>query len=238
MLELLIKVTLGPLLLAQGIYTRWKTPKLPEASGERQGTTGEGAVLRLLILGDSAAAGVGAETQHDALVGKLVAQLGQRYRVVWKLMAQSGLDSSAVVRMLEGSSSERFDVVVVSVGVNDVIGGVSLNAWEASLRRLVDILRWKFDASLVVFSRVPPMHTFVSLPHPLRWYLGGRAKRLERHLARWVEHRQGCAVLDRHPPVSGELMAADGFHPGPALYALWADDVVALLSRRLDKGLR
>ena len=32
--------------------------KLPEAAGERRGESGEGSPLRLLILGDSAAAGV------------------------------------------------------------------------------------------------------------------------------------------------------------------------------------
>ena len=61
--ETLAKVLLGPVLLAQGIYTRRMTPRLPEAEGERQGEAGSGDVLRLLIVGDSAAAGVGAATQ-------------------------------------------------------------------------------------------------------------------------------------------------------------------------------
>ena len=52
--ETLAKIFLGPVLLAQGLYTRRVTPKLPEAEGERQGDAGSGDVLRLLIVGDSA----------------------------------------------------------------------------------------------------------------------------------------------------------------------------------------
>lgn len=237
MFELLTKITLGPLLLAQGMYTRWSTPKLPEAEGERDGVMGEGAPLRLLILGDSAAAGVGAKTQQEALAGKLVARLAKNHRITWKLLAQSGLNSRELVQLLERSPSERFDVVVVSVGVNDVTGNVSPNAWAVALSRLIDLLRWKCDASLIVFSRVPPMHAFPALPQPLRWYLGARAKRLDHHLANIVEHRRGCVRLNSRFPLLEELMAADGFHPGPPLYSLWADDVMALLGRHLGAAI-
>ncbi|MGY4664210.1 hypothetical protein ACVWZ9_005004 [Pseudomonas chlororaphis] len=37
MTDVFAKVALGPLLLAQGLYTRWVTPRLPEAEGPRQG---------------------------------------------------------------------------------------------------------------------------------------------------------------------------------------------------------
>ncbi|MGC5698846.1 SGNH/GDSL hydrolase family protein [Pseudomonas sp. NFXW11] len=231
MLELLSKITLGPLLLAQGHYVRWITPKLPEADGLRSGETGQGTALRLLILGDSAAAGVGAGTQQQALAGRLVTQLAKNHRLDWKLLAQSGLDSRELVQLLERSPADRFDVVVVSVGVNDVTGNVSLNAWDAALSRLVALLRGKFGASLIIFSRLPPMHAFPALPQPLRWYLGGRAKRLDRHLATLVERHPGCALLENALPLRQAWMAPDGFHPGPPLYALWADEVMTLLTR-------
>ena len=75
-------IALGPVLLWQGQYVRRRTPRLPEASGARVGVTGTGKDLRLLVLGDSSAAGVGVETQSDALLGKTIAGLGGRYRVV------------------------------------------------------------------------------------------------------------------------------------------------------------
>ncbi len=55
----LVTAALAPLLLWQGRHVRRVTPRLPEAAGPRAGTTGHGPPLRLLVLGDSAAAGVG-----------------------------------------------------------------------------------------------------------------------------------------------------------------------------------
>ncbi|MCC6374061.1 MAG: SGNH/GDSL hydrolase family protein, partial [Moraxellaceae bacterium] len=79
------KVALAPLLLTQGMYVRRVTPKLPEPQGARVGVTGTGKPLRLLIVGDSAAAGVGAAHQNDALLGQLVAALATEFEVSWCL---------------------------------------------------------------------------------------------------------------------------------------------------------
>ncbi|RMD81354.1 MAG: SGNH/GDSL hydrolase family protein, partial [Candidatus Dadabacteria bacterium] len=66
MFEPLATITLGPLLLWQGWRVRLNVPRLPEAPGPRQGRAGKGPLLRLLIVGDSAAAGVGAAHQDEA----------------------------------------------------------------------------------------------------------------------------------------------------------------------------
>lgn len=44
-----------PVIVAQGIVVKQRTPKLIEPIGERQGIVGLGRPLSLLILGDSAA---------------------------------------------------------------------------------------------------------------------------------------------------------------------------------------
>lgn len=127
MIEILSKITLGPVLLAQGLYTRWVTPRLPEPVGERAGVSGIGPRLRLLILGDSAAAGVGVTSQDDALAGKLVARLSGDFAVSWRLLAQSGLDTREVVQLLERSAAERFDantptLIVDFAGNSELLG--------------------------------------------------------------------------------------------------------------------
>ena len=55
-----------PLLLLQAIWVRLRTIKLPEAQGQRTGVCGQGEPLTLLVLGDSAAAGVGTNLQENA----------------------------------------------------------------------------------------------------------------------------------------------------------------------------
>jgi hypothetical protein len=91
---------LGPILWLQRKYVRRVTLKLPEPNGPREGVTGHGPLLRLLIAGDSAAAGVGSNSQEEALCGQLVQRLSQRYSVQWQLRAVSGLDSPGLEAML------------------------------------------------------------------------------------------------------------------------------------------
>jgi hypothetical protein len=81
MAYLLRTITLAPVIVPQGIWTNLRVPTLPEAAGARQGSAGEGPLLRLLIVGDSAAAGVGVSQQDDALLGQVVSRLSSRYRV-------------------------------------------------------------------------------------------------------------------------------------------------------------
>ncbi len=69
MLDMVVRTVLLPVLLGQAVYLRKNVVKLPEPEGARIGVLGEGPLLRLLILGDSSAAGVGVETQADALLG-------------------------------------------------------------------------------------------------------------------------------------------------------------------------
>ena len=55
-MSLTAKLLLTPVLVMQALVTRSRMPRLPEAAGPREGETGSGPLLRLLIVGDSAAA--------------------------------------------------------------------------------------------------------------------------------------------------------------------------------------
>lgn len=230
MRETLIKIALAPILLLQGLYVRRVTPKLPEPNGERSGVIGSGPHLRLLILGDSAAAGVGVATQADALSGQLISNLARDYRVSWKLLAQSGFDTPEVLAMVESTATEPFDAVLVSIGVNDVTGcRVSAHDWSTSVSRLLDVLLWKYGARQVLLAPVPPMHAFPALPQPLRWFLGRRAKQFNAALAQLASARIDCHLQSSDLPLRDGMLAEDGFHPGAVVYTLWADNTAATL---------
>lgn len=212
---------LGPLFYTQGFYVRRVMPKLPEANGSREGTEGQGTPLSLLILGDSAAAGVGVERQQQALAGTMVNQLSKDYNVNWKLIATSGHTSSQLIEQLQNHEAERFDSVVISVGVNDVNAMISSKRWLANLATLTELLQNKFHAQHILFSSLPPMHRFPALPQPLRWWLGERAKHFNRLLAQFTNNRAGCTFGEIPYTPAKDLIAADGFHPGAKAYALW-----------------
>ncbi len=226
----LAKWTLGPVLLAQGRRVRRETPVLPEPPGPREGEAGEGPALRLLVLGDSAGAGVGAATQEEALTGRIVAALRDRFRVQWRLVARTGASTASTIRHLERLEPFVVDAVVTSLGVNDVTGDVDVARFLEFQARLHELLRSKFGARLILASGIPPMECFPALPQPLRWYLGARARELDRALAAALPDGRGAEYL----ALAGELdeahMAADGFHPGPAVYAAWGAAAAACIA--------
>ncbi len=229
MRDTLIKLFLAPLLLLQGLYVRRVTPRLPEPEGERVGTTGSGPHLRLLVLGDSAAAGVGVNSQAEALSGQLVGNLASDFRVSWKLIAQSGLNTAQLQALVERSVTEPFDAVVVSIGLNDVTGGASVAKWTPTMNRLLDLLQWKYSTRHLLIAPIPPMHAFPALPQPLRWYLGRRARYFNAGLKWLTNRRMDCHLQTCDFPMQRDSLAADGFHPGAAAYALWASESAAIL---------
>lgn len=219
----LLILPLAPLLMLQGLYVRKVTPRLPEPPGARSGEIGQGQNLRLLILGDSAAAGVGAETQTQALSGQLIQKLSGSYRISWQLWAANGRNSAQSLQILEQAPAESFDAVLISLGVNDVTSGISLDTWRNQQLQLAEALRGKFRAQRILFTALPPMHHFPALPQPLRWVLGARAKKFNQTLSAFVATRSDCRLLHFDAPMQPDFMATDGFHPSSVTYGLWAE---------------
>lgn len=220
-------LALAPLLLWQGRQTRAKVPRLPEPSGERSGVIGVGSPLRVLIVGDSAAAGVGAVTQAEALSGGLVSALQDSFQLHWKLIATTGHTTANALEDLQAIDEEPFDVIITSLGVNDVTEQHSLRKWWTAQTDLLAMLQSRFEARHIFVCGLPPMHRFPALPQPLRWYIGARAKQFDSALQALTEATPRCEFvpLNFFSGIGTEAMASDGFHPGPAIYRQWADEI-------------
>ncbi len=234
-----LKLAMAPLLLAQALHTRWRLPRLPEAEGERAGEVGHGAPLSLLILGDSSAAGVGAATQDEALAGQLSRALARHSgrRVRWQLRARSGVNSEQALDLLHEAALEPAEVAVVVTGVNDVVDQLRPARALAARAVLLQALHDQVGARHVVLTPVPPMQRFAGLPQPLRWVAGREAAAHDRALRHWVVDRAGVSWLPFDLPLAPQLLARDGFHPGPALYRHWGETLAAHITRQVLPGL-
>lgn len=231
-----MKILLGPLLVWQGMRVKQTTPRLPEAEGPRAGrVTGGDRFLRLLVLGDSAAAGVGVEEQADCLAAQIPKALAATYTTDWQLVAQSGLTTAEMVKQLGAMDGRAVDLAVISLGVNDVNAGVGIEMWMARQKEMVAMLREKFSAEQIIVTAVPPMDKFPALPWPLNRYLGDRAELMNQALSPWLAGQRDCTFLRIDIPFAPGLMAGDGFHPGPALHRIWAEQAAAKVRRDLGQ---
>ena len=256
-------VLAAPLLLAQGLWVRRVTPKLPEAEGPREGlrlpvgavgavgaagatdavdstVAGDAASrgaseLRLLIVGDSSAAGVGAAHQDEALAGRLSAALADELclGVRWRLVARTGVTARELAALIDEAAPARFDIALIVVGVNDVTGLRSIRTWLADIDALAVRLRRIAPGARLVASGLPPVHRFPALPQPLRGFLGARAIEFDAALGAWATGQTDALHVPIPDIDDPSLAASDGFHPGPGAYAVWAG---ALARAIADQG--
>ncbi|GAB56143.1 hypothetical protein GPUN_2028 [Glaciecola punicea ACAM 611] len=221
-----------PILLIQAKQVRKRALRLPEAIGERKGTVyrKDCPCLSILIVGDSAAAGVGVTHQKDALLGQLIANLKTQRSVSWQLVAKTGAQTQDMIDMIASAHcNQRIDVVITGLGVNDATSLQRSTHWINEQHKLHEYCFETLGAKHIIVSGMPPMHAFALLPQPLRWVMGCRAKQLDA-LQKSKLAKQGRTSYEASSPnLQNSAMAEDGFHPGIDIYKEWA----SALSQRI-----
>lgn len=199
--------------------------------------------LKLLILGDSAAAGVGVAEYTDALLGQLIktiatkTAIAQSYRELqWQMAAVSGFTSVDVLRQLYVMPSYPTDVVVINVGVNDVVKNTRTVDWQANLQAIIQLAQRKFFAKHIIFIRLPPMQLMPALPSPLNQFIGKKSNMLDEQLQQLIKgYQTQDKYLDKQVHYLSvtfdgrwdktQLFAKDGFHPSAKTYTLIAEQL-------------
>jgi lysophospholipase L1-like esterase len=214
-------------------------PNLPDDQPfEHDGRVGgAGPALRVVWLGDSTAAGVGA-TDADHAVPRRVARALSR-PVDLTVLAVSGATIADVLdEQLPAVAARRPDVVLLSIGANDVVHLTSRDAFRERYERLLAAL--PADAQVVVLG-VPDMGAPPRLAQPLRAVTGFRGRQLEA-VSQAVAAAASAAYVDiaaaTGPTMradTGRYFAADRYHPSDDGYALWARAVLDQLGPALDR---
>lgn len=222
-----------PLMLPQALRLKRSAPRAAAANGAREGNAGdpEAPRLRLLALGDSPFEGVGIPRIADTLPVRLAQRIAdaQQVRVDWHISAKNGATAGSLrERLLPTIEPEAFDLILVSVGVNDVTGLSRGHRFADALDALLADLRAHSPRAQLVLLGIPPMQAFPLLPQPLRAWLGGRSRRLEALGVAAARRHQALHSPVRVQPAP-ELFASDGFHPSELGHARWAEEVYAQL---------
>lgn len=186
-------------------------------------------------LGDSVTAGDGLRGLDESVT----ARVAERLSAAWVVRARSGLTSRGIADLLDRAVAAddvaAADVVVVSVGVNDLLRLRSLRTWRRNLGRLLARVTGLTRGTVVLLG-MPPVHVFPRLPRPVAVVLGARARRMDRV---GVDVARAYGVL--RIPLPADLLeheaafAADGFHPSALAHDQLAGLVVAAVERRTDR---
>lgn len=225
-----------PLALPMAVRTRRTALRLAPAAGVCEGVAGgefPGEPYRLLLLGESTVAGVGASCLDFALAGRLAWALSARLQrpVAWRALGENGITAGqACARLLPAAADQDYDLVALVFGVNDTTHFSSRQRWIGALAHLIEHFRQR--GARVICTAVPPLQHFTALPWLLRQLLGWRATLLDRQLAGLALARDAgyCAVsLEMQP----QFLAIDGYHPSALGYQVWGEHLADwLVSQR------
>ena len=213
----------------------------PPVDAGRYGS-GSGEPIRLVMLGDSTAAGLGVDYPHEtigATIANGVAAFSGRPVEVTNV-AIVGAESPGLESQLDRALAETPapDVALLLIGANDVTHridrSVAVRHLEMTVRRLREA------GAEVVVGTCPDLGAVEPLPQPLRWL----ARRWSRDLAA----AQTVAVVEAggRAVSIGDMLGAvfsadpktmfseDRFHPSAAGYARVAAALLPSVSAALD----
>lgn len=202
-----------------------------------------GEPVDLLVLGDSIAAGLGAERAKHTLGGRLARGIardtGRSVRL--RTAAVVGSESSMLAAQLASlPSSYRPDVAVVVVGGNDVTHRVPVADSVRHLAEAVGDLRAR--GAEVVVGTCPDLGALRPVPQPLR-ALGSRASRQLAAAQRETALERGAWVVSLGHVVGpffstfpDEMFSLDRFHPSAHGYKRTARAMLPSVLAALGSG--
>lgn len=200
------------------------------------GEFGSGAgLVRITLLGDSTAAGVGVQDAADTVAGHLARRLsgsGRRVRIGGSAIAgsDSGDLGPQVSRALLG---HRPDVAVILVGGEDVTHGRPLVSVRRNMRDAVGRLR--AAGVRVVVGTCPDLAATRVAAQPLRTLLGWRGRAVALAQAEATRDADGVPVdlAVRTGPIfraDPGTFSEDGYHPSADGYRLMAEALLPAVS--------
>ena len=179
------------------------------------------ATRRILVVGDSTAVGIGAGSTSETLAGVLVAQFPS---TAIENHACLGARMQDMVPQIDAAEDASYDVVLMSVGGNDIIRGTPRHlfrdALDEAIRKALALSR------VVIVLNSPNVGAAPLFPWPLTILLSRRSLRIR------LTFEEVCAAhpvefvnftfepaLDPFRRQRSVYFAADGLHPTAAAYA-------------------
>ena len=235
----LVSWLLLPVYVWQGLQTRRRVERMRPPAGLTSGLYGAGSVeetaVRLLVLGDSSAAGVGVDQIDDSLGPKLaeriVALTGRS--VFWRAVgANSAVSAEIRDHVVPNLAREAFTHIVLMIGTNDAKNFHGGRRFKKSFGGLLYALKAKWPEARIVWSPPVDMKRVPALPRGLAHVLELRARIIRKIGARLCAERGGI-VATTLPRVEPAGFSRDGFHASAEGYAYYANHLVSYVIGKL-----
>ncbi|MFT5641984.1 MAG: lysophospholipase L1-like esterase [Cyclobacteriaceae bacterium] len=234
----IVSIPLLPIIYFQGKKVRVSVPKLPEAQGA-EGKDGTGKPFKMLAIGESTIAGVGAETHSQGFTGAMARELAEQLslEVSWKVYARSGYTAKRVgEKIIPKIAEEAVDLIVIGLGGNDAFTLNTPAQWIKDVDLVLINLRVKFPDTPIVFANMPPIKLFPAFTPAIRFVLGNLVEIHGQALRKYIHHKpntyynQELVTLEVwmsrwQIKAKPSAFFSDGVHPSILTYQTWGKDL-------------
>jgi len=221
-----VLLPVSPFLFLQGEVTRWKVGLLPDAAGEKYGHAGEGDdPAKLLVIGESTVAGLGARTHELALAGQFARHLSSHTgrRINWKVVGKNGVTARRTIDELVPLVADGpFDYILLGIGGNDVMKLSSPAKWRRDMLELLQILRAKNPDAVIFISNCPMIIYSPIMPQPIKTILWRLSQMHNDNILEFTRDLERVFYYPQPTEIRAEGFFADGIHPSEQGYSDWA----------------
>lgn len=226
----------APFLYLQGRYIRRKIGVLPDAQGERTGKTGNFKdSVKMLVIGESTVAGLGARTHETALAGQFAKVLSEKIgkSIEWHVIGKNGVTAKRTIALLvpQIPENEKFDYIMLGVGGNDVLKLSSPRKWRRDATRLISIMREKYPESVIFMTNAPAVHLSPVLPQPIKFILGNLSALHDKNSREFLPKMKNVFYFHRPDDIT-EGFFADGIHPSEKGYTDWSKRMIEFFEQK------
>ena len=186
-----------------------------------------------VAIGDSTIEGIGATHSEKSFAHLIFEVLRQENKhAKYHNLGKSG---AKVIDVLKAQLADALDLkpnlVLISVGANDLRHRTKLSDFERDIGYLVETFKNRTGAKVIINS-IPDLSHLKVIPFFVRFYVRSQVKKFnsilqkqaELHNAIYVDLHRGSRLLAKKYP---EMISADGLHPSDIGYAVLATAVMS-----------
>ncbi len=152
--------------------------------GKPKGETSNKEPLRVLVIGDSSAAGVGVKDIHESLAGHLAPLLAQEVHQPVSIRV-AGMNSATASEIRDHVTPHiepnAFDFIALNIGTNDSKNFHTGNRFCRDFGTLLYALKARFPKATIIWAGVIDLERVPALPAPLNKVLGIRSRIINRN---------------------------------------------------------
>jgi hypothetical protein len=189
--------------------------------------------FRVLLFGGGPAVGYGVLSHDLGLAGHLARCLTQAtgYGIDMDVVAQVDLRCRKMPALVSDVDLERYDMVIMSVGVQDVLDFASVSEWSDSVEHVLDLLREGSERAYpVCVIAVPTISSVFDLEAVLARAADHRAAEFNNRLNELCTIRPGYTFV----PIVQEGEAVPCRERRSDFYRRWAEPMADIIASTLD----